>query len=273
MKNILVYFGYKKSWSKIYNKDELLKYLSDIIHDIKIFTTINSLQDYLNKEGKNYKNYILPVRIKHIMELNDANINSLFKIENVQLEQFYEKKLFSNFVKKFNLQKYVPKYYTEQSSDNDLVILKPNISAFSDGVYTKKLFEVTKKEFKDYVVQKYIFNSKEYAGYFVSHNGKITYSFAFEREFGNGEYIKIKNPCLHEKIVQVDSDTIKSIEKFLKPYKYTGPSCFDYKIVDGKISVFEINPRLGGSLSDGRYKELSNIISELIKNYDKRKSF
>jgi len=273
MKKVLVYLGYKQSWSNIYNKHELLKYLGDIIYDIKVFKTIDDLQNYLNKEGQNFKNYILPVRVEDIIELNDANINSLFKIETTHLLELDNKKLFSKFVEKYNLKKFVPKYYTETSKEKDLVVLKPHISGFSDGIYKKKLCEVTPRELQKYVVQKYIFNSKEYAGYFVSYNGKITYSFAFERDFGNGEYIKLHDPCLHEKMVQVDNDTIKSLEKFLQPYKYTGASCFDYKIVDGKISVFEVNPRLGGSLSHGIYKELSEIIRELVKIYDKRKVF
>jgi predicted ATP-grasp superfamily ATP-dependent carboligase len=273
MKKVLVYFGYKESWSNIYNKHELLKYLGDIIYDIKVFKTIDDLRNYLNKEGQNFKNYILPVRVEDIIKLNNANINSLFKIETTHLLELDNKKLFSKFVEKYNLKKFVPKYYTETSKGKKLVVLKPHKSGFSSGIYKKKLCEVTTQEFQNYVVQKYIFNSKEYAGYFVSHNGKITYSFAFERDFGNGEYIKIHDPCLHEKIVQVDNDTIKSVEKFLRPYKYTGASCFDYKIVDGKISVFEVNPRLGGSLSHGIYKELSEIVRELVKIYDKQKVF
>lgn len=273
MKKVLVYFGYNESWSNIYNKDELLKYLGDIIYDIKIFTTIDSLRDYLNKEGQNYKNYILPVTVNDIVKLNNEIINSLFKIETTQLLELDNKKLFSKFVENYNLKKFVPKHYTEPSKGKELVILKPHKAGFSSGIYKKKLCEVTPQEFQQYVVQKYIFNSKEYAGYFVSHNGKVTYSFAFERDFGDGEYIKIHDPCLHEKIVQVDSDTIKSIEKFLKPYKYTGPSCFDYKIINGKISVFEVNPRLGGSLSHGVYKELSEIIRQLVKIYDERNVF
>jgi hypothetical protein len=95
MKKVLVYFGYKEDWSNIYNKNELLKYLSDIIYDVKVFTTIDTLRDYLKNEGKNYKNYILPVRTINTIELNDSKINTLFKTDTQHLKELDNKKLFS----------------------------------------------------------------------------------------------------------------------------------------------------------------------------------
>jgi len=272
MKKILVYFGYKEDWSNIYNKDELLKYLNDIISDVKVFTTIDALRDYLKNEGKNYKNYILPVRTRNTIELNDAKINNLFKIETLHLKELDNKKLFLTFVKKNNLEKYVPKYYTEPAKGNELVILKPHTGGNSSGIYTKKINEVNKQEFEQHIVQKYIYDKKEYAGYFVSHEGKIVHSFAFERDFGNSEYIKVQNKYIEEKIISPDSNIITKVENFLKPYKYTGVSCFDYKIVNGELFVFEINPRLGGSLIN-KIDKLSGIIRQLVNIYDKRNVF
>ena len=34
----------------------------------------------------------------------------------------------------------------------------------------------------------------------------------------------------------------------LAPLNYRGPCVIDYKLADGRVQIFEINPRLGGTL-------------------------
>jgi predicted ATP-grasp superfamily ATP-dependent carboligase len=44
-------------------------------------------------------------------------------------------------------------------------------------------------------------------------------------------------------------DHVDLFSQILERLSYEGTACFDYKVVDGKPLVFEINPRYGGSLS------------------------
>jgi carbamoylphosphate synthase large subunit len=37
-------------------------------------------------------------------------------------------------------------------------------------------------------------------------------------------------------------------EAVLAPLNYRGPCVIDYKLADGRVQIFEINPRLGGTL-------------------------
>jgi predicted ATP-grasp superfamily ATP-dependent carboligase len=276
MKNMLVFYGCHPDWSNIYNKNMLMNYLHDIIDDITIIKDIELLRQYLKSEGQNYKNYIMPSRIHHIHELNDANINSLFQIDSGYLKQLEDKKLFVDYVSKNNLKKFCPRIYTKSCNRNEdkLVIVKPRDSAFSIGVYKKKLRELDDCEFDNNVVQEYIYESKEYAGYFVSHNGNITNAFAYVGEYGNNAYIKCAggkfDPTPQKRVVL--NDKIKLVfEKFLKPCSYTGTCCFDFKIKDRKLYVFEINPRMGGSLNAPKNeKDLTSIIRDLMKIYDIR---
>jgi 5-formaminoimidazole-4-carboxamide-1-beta-D-ribofuranosyl 5'-monophosphate synthetase len=133
------------------------------------------------------------------------------------------------------------------------------------------LNEVTEEEFKNYVVQEYVTDSKEYAGYFVAYCGNIIYSFALVANFGDDEYIK--NQDIHKSkphdIEYVDPETIKILELFLKPYNFTGTCCFDYKIKDGKHYIFEINPRIGGQLNY-LMKEYGDVVRKMIEIYDHR---
>jgi predicted ATP-grasp superfamily ATP-dependent carboligase len=119
----------------------------------------------------------------------------------------------------------------------------------------------------DYVIQEYVHTDTEYAGYFVVKNGKIVYSFAYSRYYGNRIYIKGDS---QDNTVQIKTDIeekyLKIFEKFLKPIKFTGPCCIDYKIDCGKLKLIEINPRIGGSLSyPENIQDASVFITELIR--------
>uniref|UniRef100_A0A6C0LC37 ATP-grasp domain-containing protein n=1 Tax=viral metagenome TaxID=1070528 RepID=A0A6C0LC37_9ZZZZ len=276
MKNVLIFYGYFERWDNMYKKDYLMQDLSDIIHDIKIFTDIFSLKEYLKTDGQNYKNYILPSLIKDTHELNREGINSLFKIDSGWLDRLDDKKKFAEYAIEKNLAQYIPRTYFKQDdrSSNTLVVVKQKYQVFSYGVSKKKLCEVQDWEFDESVVQEYIKDPIEYAGYFVSYNGNITYSFAYKGNHGNGEYIKCEggHPDTTPKIrVTLDNKTVKELELFLKPTLYTGTCCFDFKIKDGNLKVFEINPRLGGSLNllENR-RDLTDIIRKLIEIYDDR---
>jgi carbamoylphosphate synthase large subunit len=65
-------------------------------------------------------------------------------------------------------------------------------------------------------------------------------------------------------------DNIKNIiEEVMRPGEFTGTCCFDYKLQNGQIRIFEINPRLNGALASPWNKsDLVKVIRELIHNYD-----
>uniref|UniRef100_A0A6C0LDU4 ATP-grasp domain-containing protein n=1 Tax=viral metagenome TaxID=1070528 RepID=A0A6C0LDU4_9ZZZZ len=278
MKRNLIFYGYHEKWadSNLYNKNTYMNHLSDIIHDVKIFTDISSLQAYLKTEGQNYKNYILPSLTDHIRELNNAEINSLFEIDSFWLDQLDYKKKFAEYAIKNKLSQYIPRIYSKEDdrSSNILTIVKPNIGAYSYQVYKKRLGEVQDWEFTENVVQEYIKDPIEYAGYFVAYNGNITHSFAYMGDHGNGEYIKCEGGIFDAspKIrVTLNKKIVHELELFLKPTLFTGICCFDFKIKDRNLKVFEINPRLGGSLTlEENAKDLTDIVRKLIEIYDDR---
>jgi predicted ATP-grasp superfamily ATP-dependent carboligase len=270
----LVYFGNHKVWSVIYDKNHLMKYLSDVINDVLVFEDMGSLKNYINNEGQSYKNYILPSRLEDIIELKNAGIHSLFDVDSNIIQKMSDKKQFYDYVVQHNLINLVPRHFRHALNDNILVIVKPKNGSFSCGVYKKRLNEVQPHEFENCVVQEYIKHPTEYAGYFASHNGKITHSFAYAENYGDGEFIKHEGGIwtdVKQHRVELDNNIIGKIQKFVEPCSFTGTFSVDFKIVNGKLYVFEINPRIGGSMN--RYDngwDYTNIIKNLIKIYDDR---
>lgn len=279
MKKAIIFYGYHKPWHTMYDIGKLTKNLSTIGDIVKIISDISELKSYLKGEGQKYKNYILPITVKHIVELNTAFIKSLFKIDSGWLKRLDDKQLFIDYAIEHRIDKYLPKIYSKKSnlSSDVLAIIKPRVSSFSRGVYTKKLYELTDVDFEGNVVQEYIKNPFEYAGYFVAYNGKIIHSFAYLGYHGSGDFIKCQGSTYDKTPktrILLNKETVNKLELFLKPTLYTGVCCFDFKIVNDELKIFELNPRLGGSLTlPENTGDFKNVIQKLMEIYDYRKEY
>ena len=274
MKRILVFYGYFDRWDKMYNRDELIPYIHELIDDVILMKDIDSLKKYLLVDGIANKNYIMPSQVNHIHELNEAGIKSMITVNSEQLRFLEDKKSFAYYVHRNRLTEFFPKYYNKFSDrkGDQLVILKPRDSTFSYGIYKKKLCEVEDWEFSNHVIQEYIYDNKEYDGVIVANKGEVTFGFAYVCEFDTDNYIKFQNEKPNFKSIKkiMMDDKIKSMfSKILKPCLYTGTCCFDYKVKNDKLYVFEINPRLDGALASPWNKDnLGEVIRESIKIYD-----
>lgn len=61
--------------------------------------------------------------------------------------------------------------------------------------------------------------------------------------------IKNEDNDKNRRIVEASPEVRGQLERVPAPLAYRGPSVVNYKFaVDGTVQVFEINPRLGGSL-------------------------
>jgi predicted ATP-grasp superfamily ATP-dependent carboligase len=261
----LIIYGNQPGWIN-FSSDVLLPYFYDFIKKIKLFDTIPALVDYLNGEGSNNVNYILPLLEESMLELHENNIYAMMpKWDIVCL--FQNKQLFNNYVNNNNLVRYIPITYTEPSNSKELVIVKPPCGGNSCGVYLNMLNKVETNIWYTHVIQEYVHGDKEYAGYFAVNKGKIIHSFAYSRYYGNRIYIKgdSQDNTTQTKI-EIDRKYLDIFEHFFTPVKFTGTCCVDFKIDDGNLKIFEINPRIGGSLSyPENIKDAATIITELIR--------
>ncbi len=77
--------------------------------------------------------------------------------------------------------------------------------------------------------------------------GKPLFDTTVEFAFDSDHYVRgVQNdPISIGKIETPFRDVFAAV---LQALDYSGTSCFNYKIADGKPKLFEINPRAGGSL-------------------------
>ncbi|WP_249680958.1 ATP-binding protein [Roseococcus pinisoli] len=100
----------------------------------------------------------------------------------------------------------------------------------------------------DVVVQAFVYGSEEYATYLVMEEGEILWdaTFCYEMEFSD----VVRRPgTAPAQRVATPGRILAQFRDFLVPLRYSGPCNVDYKIrPNGEAAIFEVNPRLGGSL-------------------------
>ena len=128
-------------------------------------------------------------------------------------------------------------------------------------------FYMKNKEYyvKEYVAQEYIKSPNYIVCQYAVESGKVIY-----KEFYNSDLLNISNEpiVIMRKILKSftrpknldDSNIIKIFEKL----NYTGFACVDCTIKDGEWKLYEINPRVGGTMMN---HTLDKFINKLIEFY------
>jgi carbamoylphosphate synthase large subunit len=236
------------------------------IANIIIIDNILDLNNFINDNMEEYK--IIPLFECDMIELEFYK-NVISPPVNL-VKIFNDKKLFNEYVEKLGLTEFIPKTYTvyedmydDEYGDSDkLKIIKPPINC--NGEFMEITKHVTRYQFQNNLVQEYIPKFHEYTSNIVMKDGKIICCISFKHMFKTDKEIKIYpiNTSNYTKI-EIDRKYINIMEKFL--VGYSGPCNVNYLIVDEKIKIFEINPRIGGTLIRNNTEDLSNFIDKMIK--------
>lgn len=199
--------------------------------------------------------YVIPLTV-HAQQY--ANQNKLFNQSNQALispqksiEICDKKDKFEEFMLKNGFEQYYP---LAQKTATYPYVIKKVVDEF--GLNTKIIKNKEDEQkyadlitSKDYIKQAYITGKEEYAAHIILKDNKIIYlntlAYVFEEDiFVKGKYYKEKNRIKvnHEHFTPIFQEILTKME-----YK-EGICCFNYKLENGIMQIFEINPRFGGSL-------------------------
>lgn len=120
---------------------------------------------------------------------------------------------------------------------------------------------------KEFIRQEYFFGKEEFTTHFLFKDDEIKYLFTLKFVFKNDCYVKgaPSPPFKTANITVSKTDFIHTFTEILKSINYEGVGCFNYKIKDGVPKIFEINPRVGGSLPLDVNNFLSSYVAQLEK--------
>jgi carbamoylphosphate synthase large subunit len=118
-----------------------------------------------------------------------------------------------------------------------------------------------------YFFEQQIPGEEEFVTHIVAKNGCILLMHTFCYSMGKENFIRV--PGNYEKIFSVELPLhLKTILGLvIKSFNYSGPACINFKVHNGAPKIFEINPRMGGSLMmTDNLKYLVDVLGALIDN-------
>lgn len=198
------------------------------------------------------------------------NFYSLFPEFN-NLNILSNKKDFYLHMKHLGFAHLCPGHYEIKSSAKFPSVLKRVDLRGSDGIqvvtsneHLSHLMESSTWRGHSVILQEFIKGKKDFVSHFICKDGKILWHTSFEygvsdqnpiRSLTNMEYLRSYIPS---------ANILLQLEACLTALNYSGPCNIDYKLTEEEeLKIFEINPRLGGSLL---LPECQNYLKEAIES-------
>lgn len=184
---------------------------------------------------------------------------------------------FIKFINDNNLIDFIPKvklikyddYTIENGNVPFPVIFKYVIACGGFGskiCYTKYELNNTLDKKTNYIVQEYIKGQTEMSGHMFIKDGIIKHVIYYSTTHNNEHYIQHGKMSEYKRILNFDLEKEKVFGDIFKLLDYTGFACIDFKIINNNVKIFEINPRLGGTLVNNE-KDLREMLDIVLSCY------
>ncbi|MGR7996335.1 MULTISPECIES: hypothetical protein [unclassified Xanthobacter] len=118
------------------------------------------------------------------------------------------------------------------------------------------------------LLQAYVPHTQEYVTHAVCREGRILLHRTYRMTLKKDVLIRRPNCTQTCQSVTLTQAQLSMLESFLLPLRFSGPCNFDYVIrEDGTVCVFEINPRLGGSLMAAQnQQDLADTLAAIVQH-------
>lgn len=214
---------------------------------------------------------IIPLSIDAEIYLNSLplsllNEKALFPPEDC-INLCNDKARFTDYLFHNGFQEYIPQ---TRESYSYPYLLKKRISVFGSDIIVIHN-ELMEEQYKDkinsaeFLKQAYIEGKQEYSSHIIFSDGKIQFLESICFKFKEPLFIKGEQFSPRRRSKVDHKAFLHIFEKILLSLNYEGICCFDYKVVDNKPIIFELNPRYGASMTSCINKAISvywNVVKE-----------
>jgi carbamoylphosphate synthase large subunit len=233
--------------------------------------------DHINLIDSSHNYKIIPICPNDFVRYDEDKL--MFFTDANFVVKLNNKGLFAEFMME-NFKDYIPEtiYYNvndkqkyKSSLTTPFMIYKPVVGYGGQKVKIIEESDYIKDEGKyestfNIVISEYVQHSTSWVGHFVVMSGILIDKIYFYSEIEINEIYKgpLHNYNVVEKLLCDDSIFMRILIKL----NYSGFASIDFTITNGKICIFEINPRIGASLVFNiRY--FNRFFSSLIKYYNR----
>ncbi|MDD5406937.1 MAG: ATP-grasp domain-containing protein [Sulfurovaceae bacterium] len=253
-------FFYKKTilFSRRYSREhQIIKNVNTCFPCFSNFKKVNLNNFYLifplTENASNYFN-------EHYSYLN---YKKAIVPSNKAIEICLDKKIFTDFLlkngfedcaikKPKNLQyPYILKKRIDENGSKTIIIYdEASEYQFKNELHSNEFF-----------VQEYIEGQDEYAMHIIMYQGEIVFYKTMKYTFAQKNFVKGERFKQYSQEIVDHGHFLDRFKNILNAIEYDGVCCIDYKLQNGYTKIFEINARMGASLSE--------YISEALYAYAK----
>jgi carbamoylphosphate synthase large subunit len=214
------------------------------------------------------------IKDKIIIPLSEEDIKSCpfecLKPSIDIIELFHNKRNFKDFLKANNINNYAQDYTIENVEFP--VILKRTDLVKGRGVILIKNIDQLKQTLsstiflnQEYILEKYIPTDFEPVTWMVCKDGEVFWHKSLQWSKHTSPTIK-KGAEPGGIEYNPSESTIDLFKQVVKISNYTGPIAFNYKMFEDEAVIFEVNPRIGGSLMlEENWDILAGSINTIVK--------
>ena len=161
-------------------------------------------------------------------------------IELLQLTD--DKSLFNDFLRNHGYGNYLPGPAVAPP-----YLLKKRVDAW--GMHTRIIpaGETVAFDPDSYFTQELVPGPIEYVTHILAKRGEIAFHHSFAYTFTQDRYVK-SSACTPQAMHSMDTEHLPLFQSIITDLAFTGFCCFNFKVLDGVVKIFELNPRMGASL-------------------------
>ena len=271
-KHVIIFGQHSEDWmSALHPRALVWKQIADV-KSVKLFSAANEIPKTYKKNASNI--LIIPLMETHLYEM-PTNFTSLTSTPALVQLMADKLKLTEN-LNAHGFARYVPKTWTNPTDSTFPCIIKPRELNGAQGIKILKSFHelqtvLSEPEFnlKSCFFQDFISSDVEYVCHIVALNGEILFSNYFKYTMPNLEMVRgwDSPTTINNCGSNLNFEVFIIFKEIIKLLNYTGPCNIDFKMINGVPKIFEINPRLGGSLMvSENLSVLAQILKTIIRN-------
>lgn len=215
---------------------------------------------------------LIPLLEKHL--LNAPKGFRYLKPTPDQVALMGNKRALDTFLVETGFQEHVPATYPDHADAHFPCIVKRLDLWSGNGVAVaatpgqlSMLLEIDPFKGQDHLLQELIPGNLEYVTHLVCKNGKILYACSYEWELTGPAQIRDPVNPIGIRPWHCPAEISELFAEIIDALGYSGPCNVNFKLHEGRPVIFEINPRLGGSLmKPENIADLSNVIETIIRH-------
>ena len=240
-----------------------LSHTSSIWDELPYVETVIVLEDLnfpLKEVSSKYSNTVLlPLKEPAILDHPQGYLTLVPSKKIVDLASY--KDTFYNFLIEHGFKEYFPKPLDAPDFTTPFILKRLHgeggfgiFLVWNEERYKEVLTQPSLKN-EPYILEEYIEGDDEYIFYVVCKKGEILWHASLMGQPPTDSRVQ-KGSFANASEVEITKEVYSVFKGIFKALNYDGPANFNYKLKNNKPVIFEMNPRIGGTLMDPKFKHL-----------------